>query len=280
MSPKPYVNSLIEVIDFHSDVNGSEYEVRIGLPPSYHMGEGKYPILVVLDADIAFGTTYETMVLEAMWSRVPLGGVKPIPEFIVVGIALPDRATNLLRRNFEYMPAGDPSEYTLETKAYMDRVHKMTGQEFHPGGAPVFLDVLSKEIIPLIEAQYRIDDSRKILFGQSAGGTFCCYTLFMNPSAFTDYIIVSPGLPDREIFRLEAAWAEKHDDLNAGVFLSAGHKEMLDPLQIVSNTAQLAEQLYARGYPGLRLKTWLVPDASHVQTAAPSLARALTVLVD
>ncbi len=280
MSPKPYMDPLVEVIDFHSELNGSAYEVRIGLPPSYRMGEEKYPVLVVLDADISFGTTYETTLLEAMWSKAPLGNVKPIPEFIVVGIALPDRATNPFRRNFEYMPAGDPSEYSHETKAYMDRVSEMTGGAFRPGGASVFLNVLKKEILSLVEAHYRVDDSRKILFGQSAGGTFCCYTLFTKPQTFTDYVIVSPGLPDREIFRLEAAWAEKHDDLRVGVFLSAGQKEMHDPLHIVSNTAQLAEQMNARRYPSLRLNTWLIPDASHVQTAAPSLARALGVLTD
>jgi hypothetical protein len=46
----------------------------------------------------------------------------------------------------------------------------------------------------------------------------------------------------------------------------------------VSNTAQLAERLHARQYPGLRFSTWIVPDASHVQVAAPSIARALSTL--
>ncbi len=70
-------------------------------------------------------------------------------------------------------------------------------------------------------------------------------------------------------------WAEQHTDLKARAFLSAGEREVLDPFGIASNTVRLAEKLSGRRYPGLQLETWIVPEASHVRTAAPSLARAL-----
>src|SRR5262249_34597675 len=107
--PKPFVNPLAEVIDFRAEANGSDYELRIGLPMSYPQGGSQYPLLIVLDADLAFGTTHETSMIEALWSAAPLGNqAARVPEVIVVGIALPDRPLNPFRRNFEYMPDANP----------------------------------------------------------------------------------------------------------------------------------------------------------------------------
>jgi hypothetical protein len=77
---------------------------------------------------------------------------------------------------------------------------------------------------------------------------------------------------------MEAAWAEAHDDLPARVLLSAGELELQDPFNIFSGTMRLTEDLTSRGYPGLQLETLIVPGASHVETVAPSLSRALSRL--
>lgn len=65
-TPKPPADPLVEGYHFRAETNGSDYEVRIGLPPSYHQGTARYPVLLVLDADLMFGTTHETSMLEAM----------------------------------------------------------------------------------------------------------------------------------------------------------------------------------------------------------------------
>lgn len=275
-TPKPPADPLVEGYHFRAETNGSDYEVRIGLPPSYHQGTARYPVLLVLDADLMFGTTHETSMLEAMWSAAPVGYPTPrVAEVIVVGIALPDRHSNPFRRNFEYMPEGTPAEYAPEMVAYLARLKEMLGAEPRFGGAPILQSVFERELFPFIERTYRVESGRRIFFGQSAGGAFGCYTLLTRPDLFTDYVIVSPGMPDQGTFRLEAAWAEQHADLKARVFLSAGEREVLDPFGILGNTVRLAEKLSARRYPGLEIETWIVPEASHVQTAAPSLARAL-----
>lgn len=276
--PRPFTDDFVEVIDLKSELNGSDYQLRIGLPRSYHSGAERYPVLVVLDAEFAFGTAYEAMILEALWSRVPRSkeAIAPVPECVVVGVAFPDSATNPMRRNFEYMPAGLPEEYSAATETYIADVKSAVGAGLQTGGAAAFQDVLRTEILPLIASQYRIDEGRRTLFGQSASGTFCCYTLLTKPDLFTDYVIASPGIPDGEIFRLEQAWADIHDDLPARVMIAAGGLEVADPLSIVSKTSRLAEQLHQRHYPNLRLTSWLIPEANHVQTAARSIARALS----
>jgi predicted alpha/beta superfamily hydrolase len=279
ISPQPFTDPNIQTFDLTAETNGSAYEVRIGLPPSYGAGDRAYPLLVMLDADVAFGTVYETMALTAMWSQAPVGEViRQIPEFIVVGIALPDRAENPLRRNFEYMPDGDISQLYEHPRAYMERVTAMLGQPFRAGGSEAFQSVLRDEILPAVAQHYRVSADRRMLLGASAGGSFCCYSLFTQPELFTDYVIVSPGIISPKIFELEAAWAQGHDDLAANVLLSAGQAEIGDSLNIVSNTARLAEHLHARRYPGLRLDSMVIPDASHVDTVGPSLARALKLL--
>ena len=78
--------------------------------------------------------------------------------------------------------------------------------------------------------------------------------------------------------RPERARTRPDHSLPLGAQRSAGEREIRDPFGIVTGTVRLAEQLSARRYPRLQLKTWIVPDASHVQAGAPSLARAMAFL--
>ncbi|MDT9600198.1 alpha/beta hydrolase [Sphingosinicella rhizophila] len=278
--PRQFIEPNVQIFDLAAEANGASYEVRIGLPSTYATGDRSYPLLVMLDADVAFGTVYETMMLNAMWSQAPLERERqPVPEYIVVGISLPDRAEKPFRRNFEYMPGEDGTAAFDLPRRYMERVSQWLGQEIKLGGAPIFQKVLAEEIIPAVEQHYRVSPDGRILLGASAGGSFCCYTLFSRPELFAYYVIVSPGIGSTTIFDLEAAWAESHDDLDAGVYLSAGLDEVGDALMIPSSTIRLAEQLSARRYKSLRLHHMMFPDANHVDTVAPTLARALKTLL-
>ena len=286
IAPQQYVDPNFQVLDLTARTNGSRYEVRIGLPPGYGSGDRAYPLLVMLDADAAFGTVYETMMLNAIWSQMPLAReVRPVPEFIVVGIALPDRndhhktrefaqTENPFRRNFEYMPGSVDELFELPGQ-YMERVVELAGMPAKFGGASIFQTVLADEILPLVARNYRVSNDRRLLLGCSAGGVFCCFNLLTRPDLFTDYVIVSPGIGARTIFDMEAAWAASHDDLKAGVLLSAGGEEYADALAIASSTVRLAEHLSARRYPGLRLHHMIFPDTNHVDAVGPSLAQAL-----
>lgn len=273
--PKAFVDPLVEAIDFRSEVNGRDYALWIRMPQSYRGGSHRYPVLLVLDAEFSFGLASDTALLESMWSQAPLGPQRaPIPEVIVVGVALPSTPPNPFRRNFEYMPPLRAEDFSPSATEYMGRVKEMLGCGPTFGGAAVFLQILREEILPAVDRHYRTDSGRRILFGTSTSGCFATYTLFSQPDLFSDYVIVSPGLPE-EIFRMEAAWAETHADLQAQVLLTAGEREIMDPLSMLSTTARLSETLQHRKYPGLRLDTWFIARASHIQTVAPSIGRAL-----
>jgi uncharacterized protein len=141
----------------------------------------------------------------------------------------------------------------------MDNAIATYGGKVEFGGASTFLKVVETEILPAVSMRYRVDPGQRMLFGQSAGGTFAAYVLMTRPELFTDYIIASPGLLP-ENFREEEAWA-------------AGHKY---PLTIAGATVRFAEILNSRNYRGLNLRTWIIPDAGHNQSGIPSMVRGLS----
>ena len=259
-----------------SKVNGSEYEIRISLPSTYRQTTKAYTVFVVLDGEDFFLTAAEVTRNEQASSAGPLsGGSGPIPEFIVVSIALPSSPPNPFRRNFEFMPPAKREELAPTMRTFIDNAIATYGGKVEFGGASTFLKVVETEILPGVALHYRVDPTQRMLFGHSAGGTFAAYVLMTRPELFTDYIIASPGLLP-ENFREEELWAAKHKELRARVLLTAGEKEINDPLTIVSGTVRFAEMLNSRNYRGLELRTWIIPDASHIQTAIPSMVRGLS----
>ncbi|MGB5587645.1 MAG: alpha/beta hydrolase-fold protein, partial [Gammaproteobacteria bacterium] len=153
------------------------------------------------------------------------------------------------------------------------------------GGAPAFLALIGKEVLPLLHERYRIDTDSLGLFGVSAGGFFASWTLLQKDSPFANYIIPSPAMAygDGEIFREEARYAQHHEDLVAGVYMASGTLEIGTAYyegtgKTVSGMAALAGTLTARGYPGLRISTGMHQGLGHSDAAAATLAIGLRTL--
>ncbi|SFB04500.1 hypothetical protein SAMN05216266_1043 [Amycolatopsis marina] len=160
------------------------------------------------------------------------------------------------------------------------------------GGAARFLDFLTGDVIPWVEAEYPVDPMRRTLFGASLGGLFGLYTLFHRPRAFAGYVLSSPATwwDDGLVLRYERAWAERHDDLPARVFVGVGEleedperywppsmatAEELRRAHIVSTVETLAGRLAARGYPGLRLRQLTLAGHHHLTAVPDALMRGL-----
>jgi hypothetical protein len=109
--PRSFTDPLLETMTLVSNINGKEYELRIGLPYTYHQSSKAYPVFLVLDGESFFLTAAEVARNEPASSMGPLsGGTGPIPEFIVVSIALPSNPPNPFRRNYEFMPQAKRDE--------------------------------------------------------------------------------------------------------------------------------------------------------------------------
>lgn len=151
----------------HSSILDEERSYWISLPDSYNDTNAsykKYPVLVLLDGNIHFKS------ISGMVNYMSSDRYRSykIPEMIVVGIVNVDR-----RR--DYTP---------------DKI--ITRRENNSGGGEKFLSFLEKELIPLIEDQYRTEPYR-ILFGHSLGGLLTTHSYMKETSSFNSFIAVDPS---------------------------------------------------------------------------------------
>jgi hypothetical protein len=81
-------------------------------------------------------------------------------------------------------------------------------------------------LIPQIENRYRADSSRRVLFGQSAGGSMVLYSAFTDPDLFWGRIASNPAFdPGRELFFSPAAPANQGD---VGLVVTSGSRDRAD----------------------------------------------------
>jgi len=161
---------------------GRPFHIHVRLPENYRTDESvRYPVVYLLDGDSLFP------ILAA--SHLFLTIDEGLPEAIVVGIAYGSFDPAINRRGFDFS--------TPVENADPER-----------GGAAAFHDFLKSELIPQIENRYRTDPSRRVLFGQSAGGSMVLYSAFTDPDLFWGRIASNPNFDlGREVFFSPAATA-------------------------------------------------------------------------
>lgn len=279
--PRDFPLREIEAYTFESPTMGRRYEVVVGLPPAYAASpEKRWALLVVTDGARAL--------LPAQDAARSLASQGDIEGLIVASVGHPAEEGDsawIRRRVHEFSP---PEWARVDA---FGKVVTATCEQFQSppvqctGGAPQFLRMIVRELIPMVQAKYRVDSARLGLFGISAGGFFASWAIFQPESPFTTYIISSPAMAygDGEIFRQEARYAEGHKDLAAGIYLASGSLEMDDPMlegigQIVSGQMRLAAALRGRNYPGLRLRSEIHPGLGHGDAAGTTLVRGIRTL--
>jgi predicted alpha/beta superfamily hydrolase len=178
-----------------------------------------------------------------------LGG--DIPQVLTVGIGY---------------PVGSDLEYVFERRA-KDLVNP-TGEEGpgHDGVAPLFLRFIREELWPWLSERFDVSDDRT-LRGHSLGGGFALYALFHGDGFFKRFVAGSPDeidFPSR-FAGYEEAYAAKHEDLDAIVFLSAGDAE--NHPRYETNAREMGAAQAARDYRSLKVRTAIFPGESHLTAA-------------
>lgn len=231
----------------NSSCVSQQFSIDIGLPPGYATSNRKFPVLFVLDGNLEFPLAKS--VCELLW----LGG--EIAEAILVGIGY---------------PVHDPGEMLpLRTR---DLTPTVTGPG--TGGAENFLRFIQRELIPFVDANYRTDANRRALFGDSRGGLFALYALFTAPDTFQRYLIASPSMwwDDQVVFKFERRFADKHLDLPAHIFMSAGS---LENDRMLENVIKMSLLLRERHYPNLTLDVTVLEGETHYSVIPAAVSRGL-----
>ena len=181
-----------------SSAVGRPFHVFVSLPQSYgDKPEKNYPVVYVLDGDSLFPIIAPTHLFLTIDYE--------LPEAVIVGIAYGSFDPLVNRRGYDFSVA-------------------TSGNDDSRGGAPAFHAFLKDELAPLVERRYRVDAGRRILFGQSRGGSMVLYSAFTDPDMFWGRIASNPAFdPGRELFFSVPADASR-DDL--GLVVTSGSSDI------------------------------------------------------
>jgi predicted alpha/beta superfamily hydrolase len=226
-----------------SEIAADSFFILVSVPDSYYSTQERYPVLYVLDGDIAYG-------MAASIARYLQIG-ENIPELIVVGIgygSLTKSAAKKRRR--DYRPT--------ETE-----------------GAENFLKFLYEELIPYIDANYRTIPGDRTINGYSLGGLFGLFTFFTRPETFNNYIIGSPNLSwdDYSIFKYEENSPEKIGDMQLNIFISVGSEESEE--RYFNPVDSLVTNIQKQNYSGVNLETKVFDGSTHLMGPPEALTHGM-----
>jgi len=227
----------------YSELIADSFYVFVSVPEGYYSSDKRYPVLYVLDGDVAFG-------MAASIARYLQIG-ENIPELIIVGIGygcLDKSAGEKRRRDYRPTPTG---------------------------GAQYFLKFLEEELLPFIDNNYRTVPEERALNGYSIGGLFSLYTLFTKPEIFNRYIIGSPSLTwdNYSIFEYEENSSEKIGEKKIELFISAGSEESDE--KYFGPIDKLVTQIQERNYAGVTLEAKVFEGSTHLMGPPESLTHGL-----
>ncbi|WP_336985598.1 alpha/beta hydrolase [Altererythrobacter aquiaggeris] len=151
---------------------GRDYHIYIRLPEGYGDNTNQsYPVIYLLDGD----STFPMLAPLHLFMHYD----DQIPEAVVVGIAYGGFEPGINMRHIDFRTVMDDG--TL-------------------GGAPQFLSMLENELLPRIDDQFRTNPKRRILVGQSRGGSAVLQAAWLKPGLFWGHVASNPGRePDTKL---------------------------------------------------------------------------------
>lgn len=181
-------------LHLESQALGDAREINVWVPPSYAEGDGRYPVLYLVDGALDQDFHH----VSGLAQLATINGA--YEELIVVGIQTKNRLAELTH------PPADPRYQ----RSFPDS-----------GRSAAFLEHVLSEVVPLIESRYRTAE-RRVVVGESLAGLFVVEVFLEHPESFTDYVAVSPSLwwDDRALATAAAASLAAHDGATRGLYLT------------------------------------------------------------
>ena len=239
----------------HSNIVDDDYYLYVKLPKNYDETNKSYPVIYLLDGDIAFTMAWSTV------RYLQFG--KHLPDVIIVGIGY----GSLLSSDEENMRERD---YTIS---------KISDRE-NSGGGGNFLKFLKTELLPFVDSEYRTNPNERVINGYSYGGLFTMYAFLNEHKLFNGYIAGSPYLArDKEYFfeqMKESADILKNS--NAKLFISYGSLESEDSYAIPIN--ELVSSLNKIGFHRSNFKMRVFEGGSHFTCPSEAMVYGLKYLFE
>jgi predicted alpha/beta superfamily hydrolase len=247
--PHTIPNSQLRVLP--RNAAGRQYQLHISVPGSYAKDTGKrYPVVYVTDA------YWDFVKIDAI--RGGLVYDKVVPEFIVVGLGYAGENLdygNLRRWELSPVPFGD-------------------GGADASGHAADFLKTIETEVIPLVEREYRVDSSYRVLAGASLGGLFTLYSMYTKPELFQAYIAGTPAVVfgNDWLFGYEETFAKSGRSLKVRLFVSGGGNEAPG---FLGGIKRFNERIASRKTAGLAYEFRIIEGERHAGMQFESYVRGL-----
>ena len=239
----PHTNTVL-LKDKHTE---NEYPITIKLPRSYQkQNQKRYPVVYLLDANYSLPITSGA-------SRFMMNS-GTIEEVIFVAVGYQKGVSGLDSRIYDYTP--------FEDKNWQRKT----------GGASQYLNYLKHTVLPYIEADFRTTQ-KSTLVGNSLGGLFAAYTLFTEPSLFSNYIIGSPSVWFKENSIL--AMAVKPAANTTKVYIAVGELEESEGEKMVSCARQLAAKINKQSGALVITNLFVIPQARHATAFPTTITQAL-----
>ena len=148
-----------------SQAVGRAYHIHVRLPEGYEEDESRrYPVVYLLDGDSTFPMLAPLHLFMHYDDKVP--------EAILVGIAYGSFEPGINRRDVDF---------------------RLVMDDGSPGGAARFLSMLEDELLPRIDRQWRTDPERRVIVGQSRGGSAVLQAAWLKPGLFWGHVASNPA---------------------------------------------------------------------------------------
>jgi uncharacterized protein len=271
-------------IDFRSHIRDKDYRLLVSIPCKPAPPQG-YPVLYLIDGNLHFGITVDTMRIQACWPDVR--------DAVVVGIGYP---TDSVAVALDLRMDDLTSPITPE-RASRGWMGKMPPPSVGYGKVDDYLRMLDEEIKPKIAGLTTIDPGDQTLMGHSLGGLTTLHALFRRTASFQHFVAVSPSIwwDDCAVLAYESAFTEhvRAGQVTARALISVGglestlryvdspslpaseqdFRDMIDHCRMVPNTVELGERLASLRTPGFDVQTVVHEDDDHNMVPGAGFAR-------
>ena len=205
---------LASSFSMHSRILDEDRTIVVALPNGYESSTASYPVLYLLDG------------MQNIWHVVGsvevLARTGAIPPVIIVGIKSENRM-----RDFTPSPAeGVP----------------------YSGGGEMFLEFISRELIPFIEGNYRTHPYR-LLEGHSLAGVFAVNAFMERTELFDAYIVMSPAMwwNNEEMKTKAKAFFETNTELDKSIYFGIGTNDGQGMRNELNRYVEIIQQNSANG---------------------------------